>query len=93
MTVHQPWTDLLSKRGGGSLLLRGLLVMGCIIVATFFAAELLLRVIPVSSPEPPKLGEAFQFDPELGWLPAPNAVAQHTSGNRTISVSVRPKTF
>src|SRR5207245_2902849 len=73
-------------RSGGSLLLRGLLVLGAIIVAILFAAELLLRVIDFSGPSRFELGEAFQFDPELGWVPVPNAAAQQTSGNRTISV-------
>jgi hypothetical protein len=87
MTMEQPLTDLASKRGGGgSLLLRALLVLGSIIVAILFAAELLLRVIDVSGPSRFELGEAFQFDPELGWVPVPNAAAQQTSGNRTISV-------
>jgi hypothetical protein len=87
MTMEQPLTDLASKRGGGgSLLLRGLLVLSLVIVATLFAAELLLRVIDVSGPIRSELGEAFQFDPELGWVPAPNAATQQTSGNRTISV-------
>ncbi|MBV8422601.1 MAG: hypothetical protein JOZ26_21585, partial [Hyphomicrobiales bacterium] len=75
-----------SKRGGGSLLLRGLLVLSLIIVATLFAAELLLRVIDVGGPIRSELGEAFQFDPQLGWVGAPNAATQQTSGNRTISV-------
>ena len=87
MTMEQPLTDLASKRGGGgSLLLRGLLVLSLIIVATLFAAELALRVIDVSGPIRSELGETFQFDPELGWVGAPNAAAQQTSGNRTISV-------
>jgi ABC-type multidrug transport system fused ATPase/permease subunit len=87
MTMEQPLTDLASKRGGGgSLLLRGLLVLSLIIVATLFAAELLLRVIDVGGPSRFELGEAFKFDPELGWVPVPNAAAQQTSGNRTISV-------
>src|SRR6516162_6418078 len=84
--MEQPLTDLASRRGGGGLLLRGLLVLGAIIVAILFAAELLLRVIDFSGPSRFELGEAFQFDPELGWVPAPNAAAQQTSGNRTISV-------
>jgi hypothetical protein len=84
MTMEQPLTDLASKRGS-ALLLRGLLVLSLIIVATLFAAELLLRVIDVGGPRS-ELGEAFQFDPALGWVGAPNAVAQQTSGNRTISV-------
>src|SRR6516165_544711 len=37
MTMEQPLTDLASKRGGASLLLRGLLVLSLIIVATLFA--------------------------------------------------------
>src|SRR6266446_7032125 len=87
MTMEQPLTDLASKRGGGgSLLLRGLLVLSVIIVATLFAAELALRVIDVGGPSRFELGEAFKFDPELGWVPVPNAAAQQTSGNRTISV-------
>jgi len=87
MTMEQPLTDLASKRGGGgSLLLRGLLVLSLIIVATLFAAELALRVIDVGGPIRSELGEAFQFDPELGWVGAPNAATQQTSGNRTISV-------
>ena len=84
--MEQPLTDLASRRGGSSLLLRGLLVLGAIIVAILFAAELLLRVIDFSGPSRFELGEAFQFDPELGWAPVPNAAAQQTSGNRTISV-------
>ena len=52
MTMEQPLTDLASKRGGGgSLLLRGLLVLSLIIVATLFAAELALRVIDVGGPD------------------------------------------
>ena len=88
MTMEQPLTDLASKRrgGGGSLLLRGLLVLSLIIVATLFAAELLLRVIDVGGPIRSELGEAFQFDPELGWVGAPSTATQQTSGNRTISV-------
>ena len=87
MAMEQPLTDLASKRGGGgSLLLRGLLVLSLIIVATLFAAELVLRVIDVGGPSRFELGEAFKFDPELGWVPVPNAAAQQTSGNRTISV-------
>src|SRR5215467_13491321 len=86
--MEQPLTDLASKRGGGgSLLLRGLLVVSLIVVATLFAAELLLRGIDVSGPIRSELGEGFQFDPELGWVPTPNAATQQTSGNRTISVS------
>src|SRR5437588_12266629 len=85
MTMEQPLTDLASKRGGGgSLLLRGLLVLSLIIVATLFAAELVLRVIDVSGPIRYELGETFQFDPELGWVGAPNAAAQQTTGNRAI---------
>jgi len=75
MTMEQPLTDLASKRGGGGSLL-----------LTLFAAELVLRVIDVSGPIRSELGETFQFDPELGWVGAPNAAAQQTSGNRTISV-------
>jgi hypothetical protein len=87
MAMEQPLTDLASKRGGGgSLVLRGLLVVSLIIVATLFAAELLLRVIDVRGPIRSELGEGFQFDPELGWVGAPNAATQQTSGNRTISV-------
>src|SRR6516164_6858878 len=84
--MEQPLTDLASRRGGGSSLLRGLLVLGAIIVAILFAAEVLLRVIDFSGPSRFELGEAFQFDPELGWVPVPNAATQQTSGNRTISV-------
>ena len=84
--MEQPLTDLASRRGGGGLLLRGLLVLGAIIVAILFAAEVLLRVIDFSGPSRFELGEAFQFDPELGWVPVPNAATQQTSGNRTISV-------
>jgi len=79
-------TDVAARRGGGRLLLRALLVLGSIIVAILFAAELLLRVVDVSGPSRFELGEAFQFDPELGWVPVPNNAAQQTSGNRTISV-------
>jgi hypothetical protein len=50
MTMEQPLTDLASKRGSASSLLRGLLVLSSIIVATLFAAELLLRIIDVSGP-------------------------------------------
>src|SRR4029453_16015749 len=85
MTMEQPLTDVAAKRGGSSPLLRGLLVLGSIIVAILFSAELLLRVIDFSGPSHFELGEAFQFDPELGWLPVPNAAAQQTTGNRTIS--------
>src|SRR5262249_26110831 len=56
------------------------------IVAALFAAELLLRVIDVSRQGRSELGGAFQFDPELGWVPTPNAATQQPSGNRTISV-------
>ena len=49
--MEQPLTDLASKRdGGGSLLLRGLLALSLIIVATLFAAELLLRAFDVHGP-------------------------------------------
>src|SRR5262249_61909177 len=85
MTMEQPLTDVAAKRGG-SPPLRGLLVLGAIIVAILLAAELLLRVIDLSGPSRFELGEAFQFDPELGWEPVPNAAAQQTSGNRTMSV-------
>ena len=83
--MEHPLTDVAAKRGG-SPLLRGLLVLGAIIVAILFSAELLLRVIDFSGPSRFELGEAFRFDPELGWVPVPNAAAQQTSGNRTISV-------
>src|SRR5215468_3697831 len=86
MTMEQPLTDVAAKRGGSRVLLRGLLVLGSIIVAILFAAELLLRVIDFSGPTRFELGEAFQFNAELGWVPVPNAAAQQTSGNRTISV-------
>src|SRR5262244_1662924 len=76
--MEQPLTDLASRRGGGSLLLRGLLVLGAIIVAILFAAELLLHVIDFSGPSRFELGEAFQFDPELGWVPVPNAAERQT---------------
>jgi hypothetical protein len=85
--MEQPLIDVAAKRGGTSLLVRGLLVLGSIIVVILFAAELLLRVIDFSGPSRFELGEAFQFDPELGWVPVPNAAAQQTSGNRTISVT------
>src|SRR5215475_7453884 len=85
MTMEHPLTDVAAKPGG-SPLLRGLLALGAIIVAILFSAELLLRVIDFSGPSRFELGEAFQFDPELGWVPVPNAAAQQTSGNRTISV-------
>ena len=83
--MEHPLTDVAAKRGG-SPLLRGLLVLGAIIVAILLAAELLLRVIDFSGPTRFELGEAFQFNPELGWVPVPNAATQQTSGNRTISV-------
>jgi len=85
ITMEQPLTDVAAKPGG-SPPLRSLLVLGAIIVAILFSAELLLRVIDFSGPSRFELGEAFQFDPELGWVPVPNAAAQQTSGNRTISV-------
>jgi GDSL-like lipase/acylhydrolase family protein len=78
--------DLASKRLGNSALLRSLLVFSCIVVVTVFAAEFLLRAIGFAVATRSELGEAYQFDAELGWLPVPNAAAQHTTGNRTISV-------
>ena len=83
--MEQPLTDVAAKRGGSRRLLRGLLVFSCIVVVTLFATELLLRIIDFSGPSPSKIGEAFQFDPELGWFPVPNAASQQTTGNRTIS--------
>jgi GDSL-like Lipase/Acylhydrolase family len=84
--VEQPLADLASKRGGGGLLLRGLLVLTCITVVTLLAAELLLRAIDFSGPNRSEVGEGYQFDPELGWLPVPNAAAQQTTGNRPVLV-------
>lgn len=84
--MKQPSADLASRRVGNGVWLRGLLVSGCIIVATLVAAELLLRVIDFGGPSRLEVGQGYQFDPELGWFPAPNAAAQQTSGNRTISV-------
>jgi hypothetical protein len=78
--------DLASKRLGNSALLRSLLVFSCIVVVTVFATEFLLRAIDFAVPSRSEVGEAYQFDPELGWLPVPNAAAQQTTGNRTISV-------
>src|SRR5215475_12701809 len=86
MTAERPFTNLASKAGDGSLLLRGLLVFSCTVVVTLFAVELLLRAIDFTAPIREEVGEAFQFDPELGWLPVPNAASQQTTGNRTISV-------
>jgi len=83
--MENPLDDLVAKRVGNSALLRGLLVFSCIVVVTLFATELLLRIIDFSGPSPSKIGEAFQFDPELGWFPVPNAASQQTTGNRTIS--------
>src|SRR5262249_115467 len=60
-------------------------VFSCIVVVTV-ATEFLLRVIDFAVASRSELGEAYQFDSELGWLPAPNASAQHTTGNRTISL-------
>jgi len=85
MTMENPLDDLVAKRVGNSALLRGLLLFSCIVVVTLFATELLLRIIDFSGPSPSKIGEAFQFDPELGWFPVPNAASQQTTGNRTIS--------
>src|SRR5215467_10602888 len=85
--MEQPLTDLASRRGGGGLLLRGLLVLGAIIVAILFAAELLLRVIDFSGPSRFELGEASQFDREPAWVPVPTPPPKQTSGNRTFSVS------
>jgi hypothetical protein len=82
MTAEQ----LLASKRGGSLLLRGLLVLSCIIVVSLFAAELLLRAIDFTAPSRQEVGEAYQFDSELGWLPVPSAAAHQTTGNRTISV-------
>jgi GDSL-like Lipase/Acylhydrolase family len=84
--VEQPLAELASKRIGIATLLRGLLVFSCLIVVTLFATELLLRAIDFSIPSRSEIGEAYQFDSELGWLPVPNATAQQTTGNRTISV-------
>jgi hypothetical protein len=78
--------DLASKRVGNRASLRGLLIFSCIVVVTVFATEFLLRAIDFSVPSRAEVGEAYQFDPELGWLPVPNAAAQQTTGNRTISV-------
>jgi GDSL-like Lipase/Acylhydrolase family len=68
------------------LLLRGLLVLSCVTVVTLLAAELLLRAIYFSGPSRSEVGEGYQFDPELGWLPVPNAAAQQTTGNRPVLV-------
>jgi hypothetical protein len=84
--VEHSLADLASRRVGNSALLRGLLIFSCIVVVTLFATEFLLRAIGFSVPSRPEVGEAYQFDPELGWLPVPNAAAQQTTGNRTISV-------
>jgi hypothetical protein len=82
----QPLAELASKRDGTAALLRGLLVLSCLIVVTLFATELLLRAIDFSIPSRSEVGEAYQFDSELGWLPVPSAAAHQTTGNRTISV-------
>src|SRR5262245_40252774 len=86
MTAERPFTNLASKAGDGSFLLRGLLVFSCIDVVTLFAVERLLRAIDFTAPIRQEVGEAYQFDSELGWLPVPNAASQQTTGNRTISV-------
>jgi hypothetical protein len=82
----QPLAELASKRDGTAALLRGLLVLSCLIVVTLFATELLLRAIDFSIPSRSEVGEAYQFDSELGWLPVPSAAAHQTTGNRMISV-------
>src|SRR5262249_6363497 len=84
--MEQPLTDLASRRGRGNLLLHRLLVLCAIVVARGLAAEVVLRGIDFSGPGRFELGEAFQFDQELGWVSLPSAAAQQTSGNRTISV-------
>jgi hypothetical protein len=83
---EEPLADLASKRVGNNALLRGLLVFSGVIVVALFAAELLLRAIDFSEPSHSEVGEAYQFDPELGWVPVPNAASQQTTSNRTISV-------
>jgi hypothetical protein len=87
--MEHPLADLTSKRTAKSVLLRGLLVLSCIIVVTLLIAELLLRVIDFTEPGRSDVGEpgaAYQFDPELGWFPVPNGAAPHITSNRTVSV-------
>jgi hypothetical protein len=84
--VEHSLADLASKHPSNSALLRSLLIFSCIVVVTGFAAEFLLRTIDFAVRSHSGVGEAYQFDPELGWLPVPNAAAQQTTGNRTISV-------
>jgi hypothetical protein len=84
--AKQPLARLASKRVATAALLRGLLVFSCLIVVTLFATEVLLRAFDFRIPNRSEVGEAYQFDSELGWLPVPSAAAHQTTGNRTISV-------
>ncbi len=68
--------------------LRGLALQLALLVGTLAVAELILRVL-----DPRELRDGynaraavvFQYDPELGWGPIPNTVAQH-AGSRTVTI-------
>jgi hypothetical protein len=74
------------ERPGDRVLLRGCLLLLCIVVVTFCAAESLLRVTDLTQHRPSDgTYGAFRFDPELGWSAAPHSASQLISSNRTIS--------
>src|SRR6516225_1261283 len=79
MAMEQPLTDLASKRGGG-LLLRGLLVVSLIIVATLFAAELLLPRHRCQRTDP--LGARGGFPVRSGTRLGPHAKRRHATNER-----------
>jgi hypothetical protein len=89
MSKSEPSVDSSPKVFGKNVFLHGLLILGCMVVLTLCAAEVLLRIIGFSD-QPVANGkltaDAHRFDPEIGWSLKPNVVTQNISTNRTVSV-------
>jgi hypothetical protein len=75
------------QRSGSRIVLRAALGLLCLLVVILGAVELLLRVTHITSaPVSDGTYGPYRFDPELGWLAAPNARGVEESSNRTVAL-------
>jgi hypothetical protein len=75
------------ERIGKRAVLRGLVLLLCVVVAALAAAELLLRVTQLGQrPVSDGTYGPYRFDAELGWLAPPNSTGVQPSTNRTVAL-------
>jgi hypothetical protein len=75
------------ERIGKRAVLRGLVLLLCVVVVALGAAEVLLRVTQLAQrPVSDGTYGPYRFDPELGWLAPPNSTGVQPSTNRTVSL-------